>query len=219
MKKISKKQFLRGALYILLPIAVVVLGIVSGEKWYLTATSALAVVYLLMLSDGIRFSYILCALYGFSYGAASFRVGLYAGGVYHIFVLAPVALYRFFAAKKPNGGVIRSLNPGKWCFCFVGIAAASAGLYFLLKALGGAQPALDALTLAVSVVTALLMSKNYREIWYFNLFSSLLYIAVWTVTFVLERTGLTVVFLQCVVSFINIRGIVKWRKMSERDRT
>lgn len=55
-------------LYTALPAAVLLIGLFGKDRWYIVATSVLAVVYMLLLNDGIRAAYLLCALFGLSYG-------------------------------------------------------------------------------------------------------------------------------------------------------
>lgn len=90
-------------------------------------------------------------------------------------------------------------------------------LYFLLKRIGDAQPFLDGLILAVSVVTSVLMLKNYLEMWWFNLFSSLLYVVLWIVQFISIGEGLALAGMQTVVSLINLRGVVKWIQADRKN--
>ena len=177
----------------------------------------LAVVYMLLLNDGIRAAYLLCALFGLSYGAVSFATQLYAGAVFHVFVLAPSGIYRFLKGGKGDESAVRSLTPKLWCAAISATAALAVALFFLLRAVGGSQPLLDALTIAISVATAVLLGGNFREMWWFNLASSLLYVAMWSVEFALRGTGLAMIALQSIVSAINIRGIVLWRKREPKE--
>lgn len=218
MTRPTKKQWLTLALYALLPAAVLVIGIVGGDTWYIIATSVVAVVYLLLLNDGFRVAYLLCAVFGFAYGAVSFVTKLYAGAVFHVCVLAPTGIYRFFASKKAEEQRIRSLSPVQWALCFAFVLALTLGLFFLLRAIKDSQPLLDALTLSFSVVTVILMSRNFRELWIFNLFSSVLYVVIWTVEFIASGNGLAVVALQSIVSLINLRGMLLWRKRPEEEK-
>ena len=41
-------------LYTALPAAVLLIGLFGNDRWYIVATSVLAVVYMLLLNDGIR---------------------------------------------------------------------------------------------------------------------------------------------------------------------
>ena len=203
-------------LYTALPAAVLLIGLFGKDRWYIVATSVLAVVYMLLLNDGIRAAYLLCALFGLSYGAVSFATQLYAGAVFHVFVLAPSGIYRFLKGGKGDESAVRSLTPKLWCAAISATAALAVALFFLLRAVGGSQPLLDALTIAISVATAVLLGGNFREMWWFNLASSLLYVAMWSVEFALRGTGLAMIALQSIVSAINIRGIVLWRKRAPK---
>ena len=200
-----------------LPAAVLLIGLFGKDRWYIVATSVLAVVYMLLLNDGIRAAYLLCALFGLSYGAVSFATQLYAGAVFHVFVLAPSGIYRFLKGGKGDESAVRSLTPKLWCAAISATAALAVALFFLLRAVGGSQPLLDALTIAISVATAVLLGGNFREMWWFNLASSLLYVAMWSVEFALRGTGLAMIALQSIVSAINIRGIVLWRKRAPKE--
>ena len=204
-------------LYTALPAAVLLIGLFGKDRWYIVATSVLAVVYMLLLTDGIRAAFLLCALFGLSYGAVSFATQLYAGAVFHVFVLAPSGIYRFLKGGKGDESAVRSLTPKLWCAAISATAALAVALFFLLRAVGGSQPLLDALTIAISVATAVLLGGNFREMWWFNLASSLLYVAMWSVEFALRGTGLAMIALQSIVSAINIRGIVLWRKRAPKE--
>ena len=204
-------------LYTALPAAVLLIGLFGKDRWYIVATSVLAVVYMLLLNDGIRAAYLLCALFGLSYGAVSFATQLYAGAVFHVFVLAPSGIYRFLKGGKGDESAVRSLTPKLWCAAISATAALAVALFFLLRAVGGSQPLLDALTIAISVATAVLLGGNFREMWWFNLASSLLYVAMWSVEFALRGTGLAMIAVQSIVSAINIRGIVLWRKRAPKE--
>ena len=204
-------------LYTALPAAVLLIGLFGKDRWYIVATSVLAVVYMLLLNDGIRAAYLLCALFGLSYGAVSFATQLYAGAVFHVFVLAPSGIYRFLKGGKGDESAVRSLTPKLWCAAISATATLAVALFFLLRAVGGSQPLLDALTIAISVATAVLLGGNFREMWWFNLASSLLYVAMWSVEFALRGTGLAMIALQSIVSAINIRGIVLWRKRAPKE--
>ena len=204
-------------LYTALPAAVLLIGLFGKDRWYIVATSVLAVVYMLLLNDGIRAAYLLCALFGLSYGAVSFATQLYAGAVFHVFVLAPSGIYRFLKGGKGDESAVRSLTPKLWCAAISATAALAVALFFPLRAVGGSQPLLDALTIAISVATAVLLGGNFREMWWFNLASSLLYVAMWSVEFALRGTGLAMIALQSIVSAINIRGIVLWRKRAPKE--
>lgn len=204
-------------LYTALPAAVLLIGLFGKDRWYIVATSVLAVVYMLLLNDGIRAAYLLCALFGLSYGAVSFATQLYAGAVFHVFALAPSGIYRFLKGGKGDESAVRSLTPKLWCAAISATAALAVALFFLLRAVGGSQPLLDALTIAISVATAVLLGGNFREMWWFNLASSLLYVAMWSVEFALRGTGLAMIALQSIVSAINIRGIVLWRKRAPKE--
>ena len=117
----------------------------------------------------------------------SFATQLYAGAVFHVFVLAPSGIYRFLKGGKGDESAVRSLTPKLWCAAISATAALAVALFFLLRAVGGSQPLLDALTIAISVATAVLLGGNFREMWWFNLASSLLYVAMWSVEFALAR--------------------------------
>ena len=147
-------------LYTALPAAVLLIGLFGKDRWYIVATSVLAVVYMLLLNDGIRAAYLLCALFGLSYGAVSFATQLYAGAVFHVFVLAPSGIYRFLKGGKGDESAVRSLTPKLWCAAISATAALAVALFFLLRAVGGSQPLLDALTIAISVATAVLLGGN-----------------------------------------------------------
>ncbi len=75
---------------------------------------------------------------------------------------------------------------------------------------------LDGVTLAISLVTAVLMLQNYAELWVFNLLSTVIYIAMWLVGFFVNGTGLAFAVMQTIVAIINVRGMVLWLKKEEK---
>ena len=170
----KKTVYLKKAgVYAAFLLPVFVCGIAGGDTFFNIAVSLVAVTYLLMLNDGMRAAYLLCAVYAVSYAAVGFASALYATAVFHACVLLPTAVFRFVVSgKKQIGADIRRLKIKGWTAALSCCALLACALYFLLKRIGDAQPFLDGLILAVSVVTSILMLKNYLEMWWFNLFSS-----------------------------------------------
>lgn len=206
----DKKIIYTFALYAIFLLIVILAGIFGKDKWYIIACSLVAVVYLLLLNDGNKIGYLLCAVYSIAYGVISFTNGLYAGAFYHIAILLPSALYRFAKRKTEQTEKINVLHLPGWLLCCGATVLLSVALFFLLRFINDPQPLLDGATLSVSVITAVLMAKKYIEMWAFNLISSLIYIAVWMVQFFSFGVGLSIVALQTVVSIINIRGLILW---------
>lgn len=215
MKETLKKRIYSIGLYAFFLIAVILVGVFGKDKWYAVLSSVIAVVYLLLLNKRMRLGYLLCGVYAVAYGIISYLNGLYAGAFYHVFVLLPCGIYRFFKKKEDREGQIRFLRLRGWiCACVVtGVLGVAA--FFLLQKISDPQPLLDGATLAVSVVTAFLMAQKYIEMWVFNLFSSFIYIAVWSIQFFSMGVGLSIVALQTVVALINIRGIILWYRQSK----
>ena len=218
MKETLKKRIYSVGLYVFLLIAVFLVGVFGKDKWYAVLSSVIAVIYLLLLNEGIRLGYLLCGVYAVAYGVISYRNGLYAASFYHVFVLLPCGIYRFFKKKEEREGQIQFLRLRGWIFSCLVTVILGVAAFFLLQKIGDPQPLLDGATLAVSVVTAFLMAQKYIEMWVFNLFSSLIYIAVWTIQFFSIGVGLSIVALQTVVAFINIRGIILWYRQSKHSR-
>ena len=77
----------------------------------------------------------------------------------------------------------------------------------------GRQPLLDSVILSLSLLTSAMMFGNYREMWWFNLAASALYVVMWLTEFFSSGTGLSFAVMQTVVSVINIKGIVDWKKL------
>lgn len=201
-------------------VAVVVCGILGKDKWYNIAYSALAIVYLLLLTDGKKLGYVLCCVFAAGYAAIAFYNGFYATATFHAAVLLPTSVYRICVLnrKKKEAEKIRNLSVKAWLAAVLGGAAVSVGLYFLLRAVKDAQPLLDGVILALSLLTSLMMLRNCREMWWFNLMSSVLYVVMWTVQFCTDGTGLAFAVMQAVVSGINVKGIVDWYKREKQEK-
>lgn len=193
---------------------VILCGIVGGDKWYNIFFSAMAVVYLLLLTQGRRSGYVLCCIFALGYAVIALRTEFYATAVFHGLILFPVSMYRFFVLSKKNGrvAVIKKLPFKAWMFSVFLGAAVSVGLYFLLRIIGDVQPLLDGVILALSLLASAMMFGNYREMWWFNLASSVLYVVMWLAEFFSNGTGFSLAVMQTIVSIINIKGIVDWRK-------
>ena len=215
----KKTVYLKKAgVYAAFLLPVFVCGIAGGDTFFNIAVSLVAVTYLLMLNDGMRAAYLLCAVYAVSYAAVGFVSALYATALFHACVLLPTAVFRFVVSgKKQIGADIRRLKIKGWTAALSCCALLACALYFLLKRIGDAQPFLDGLILAVSVVTSILMLKNHLEMWWFNLFSSLLYVVLWIVQFISIGEGLALAGMQTVVSLINLRGVVKWIQADRKN--
>ena len=186
--------------------AVVVLcGIVGGDKWYNVLFSAVAVVYLLLLTEQKRCGYLLCSVFAVGYAVIALRAGFYATAVFHGLFLFPTSAYRFFVfSKKKAGTPIKILSFKGWTASVLLCAASSAGLYFLLRETGDTQPFLDGVILSLSLLTNAMMC--------FNLASSALYAVMWLAEFFSNGTGLSFAVMQIAVSLINVKGIVLWKK-------
>ncbi len=214
MKDFSVKKLI---VYLLFLLPVVVCGFVGRDKIENILISAVAIVYLLLLNDKYRVAYLLCFAYAIAYGIVSALNFLYATAVYHVLVLAPVAVYRFIVfGRAEKDKTTKRLHWGGWIACGVTVVLASVALFFLLNAIGDSQPLLDGVTLALSLVTAVLMLQNYAELWVFNLLSTVIYIAMWLVSFFVNGTGLAFAVMQTIVAIINVRGMVLWLKKEEK---
>lgn len=203
-------------IYGALTVAVVLCGILAKDKWYNIACSAVAIVYLLLLTDGRKWGYALCCVFAAGYAVIAFITGFYATAVFHALVLLPTAVYRLCVSnkKEKEADKIRHLSVKAWVAAVAGGITASVGLYFLLRAVHDAQPLLDGVILAICVLTSLMMLCNCREMWWFNLVGSVLYVVMWTVQFFTDGTGLAFAVMQVVVSGINVKGIIDWHKRS-----
>ena len=204
-------------IYTLFTAVIVVCGIVSKDKWYNILFSAIAVVYLLLLTDGKKYAYPICSVYALGYGIISFRTGFYATAVYHVLFLLPTSVYRFILSfrKKEKATEIKSLSVMARISAVLICAALSVGLYFLLRAIGDSQPLLDGVILAISLLTSAMMFGNCLEMWWFNLAASVLYAVMWAVEFFTNGTGFAFAIMQTVVSVINVKGIVDWKKTNK----
>ncbi len=215
----NKARFWKtAAIYGLFVAAVLIVGLVGKDRWYAIATSLVAAIYLLLLNDGKRVGYLLCALYGVSYGIICIVTDLYASGIYHILILAPSGLYRFWKNGGQQASKIRVFGLCGWVIAVGTSGVLTAALFFLLRQIGDAQPLLDGATLAISGVTAYLLARNFREMWLFNLFSTVICIAVWSLEFIASGIGLSIVALQSLVLLINLRGMILWNRREREMR-
>ena len=97
MKK-SKINIKPLCLYGLFAAAVIACGVIGGDRWYNIVCSVAAIVYLLLLTDGVKYGYLLCAAYAAGYTVIAFGSGFYATAAFHALVLLPTAIYRFIAS-------------------------------------------------------------------------------------------------------------------------
>ena len=202
-------------LYAAFTLMVILCGLFGKDKWYNILLSALAVVYLLLLTEGRRCGYLLCCIYAVGYAVISLRTGFYATAAFHGLFLLPVSVYRFFVLSKKSAraAAIKRLSFKAWMASVFLCPALSVGLYFLLRKTGDVQPLLDSVILSLSLLTSAMMFGNYREMWWFNLAASALYVVMWLTEFFSSGTGLSFAVMQTVVSVINIKGIVDWKKL------
>lgn len=205
-------------LYAAFMLGIIVLGLIEKDKWYNIAFSVLAIVYLLLLTEGRRCAYLLCSIFAADYAVIALRAGFYATAAFHLLVLFPVSTYRFFVLSKKHekAAVVKSLSLKGWAVSLFFCVLLSVGLYFLLRETGDTQPFLDGVILSLSLLTCAMMFGNYREMWWFNLAGSALYVVMWLVEFFSSGTGFSWAVMQAIVSVINIKGIVDWKKLKNK---
>ena len=62
------------------------------------------------------------------------------------------------------------------------------------------------------------MLRNYSEMWLFNLGGSVLYVVMWTVQYVTSGAGLAFAVVQAIVSVINVKGVIDWKRRAGRNK-
>lgn len=79
-------------------------GILGGDKWYNVLFSALAVVYLLLLTEQKRCGYLLCSVFAVGYAVIALRAGFYATAVFHgLFLFSYVGISIFCPHEEKSG--------------------------------------------------------------------------------------------------------------------
>lgn len=105
---------------------------------------------------------------------------------------------------------VRSAGRREIVGCLIFVAAATAGLYVLLRSVDDAAPFLDALTTALSLAAQWLLNGKRIQTWYFWIAADLIYIPMYAAKGLVLTAVVYVLFLALCVA-----GLRAWRRLRD----
>lgn len=103
--------------------------------------------------------------------------------------------------------VLHKLPANVLTWSAVGVAAATPALFFLLRALGDPNPALDAITTSLSIVGTWWLTRSYIQQWWMWIVADVF--AIW-MNVNLENKWFVIQFILCIIS--SIIGLWNWNR-------
>ncbi|MCL2445518.1 MAG: nicotinamide riboside transporter PnuC [Oscillospiraceae bacterium] len=196
-------------------------GIFTQQPWPELLLALFSVVTLMLLAGGKRagaaFGVPFCA----GHGLLFFSRGVYGLAAFNALIAAPVYLVSFIAWGKHKSGdgstvTIKRLSKRQWMFTVLASAVVFSGGFFVLRATGSAQPALDAFTLAMFMPALFLIQQRYVENWILHITGNLVSAVIWLLATLQDPMNFNFLLITGIATTINIIGLTGWLKL-ERD--
>ncbi|MCP1771805.1 nicotinamide mononucleotide transporter PnuC [Neisseria perflava] len=116
--------------------------------------------------------------------------------------------------------VAKALNAKQWLIVIAASVVGTLAYIELLRWLGSALPALDGVTVVISIVAQILMVLRYREQWLLWIATNILTISLWAVVWVKNgETSLPLLLMYCMYLCNSIYGYYNWAKMVKMQRS
>ena len=194
-------------------------GVLTKQPWYETLLAVYSVVTLMYLAQGRRAGPACGTLFSLGYGALFLSKQIYGLAAFNTLFGFPVYLASFIAwGKHMDAQTVRAkrLSPKGWAFSLGTGAAAFAGFFLLLRALGSQGALWDSLTLSLVGPGLVLLLLRYVENWVFNLAGSIAVLILWVFNAMADVSNLSFVLIAALQAAVNAIGLATWLKLERR---
>ena len=221
--KIRRGDIFNYALLAVCFIAILTLGILSGQKWFKMLPALVSLAVMLLNSRVNRLGFLVGGLNALLYAVGYFAEGLYGLAIQASVVSAPVQLVTFARWKKRAYGtatVLKKLSV-KWeIVLFAATAAVWTAAFFVIRGLSGAnQSALDVTCLVFGTAATFLTMFALMETLAFQIVNITSTIAIWCVQLAQGEFAEITYFIGALFSaYCTVVLCVNWIKLYKRQR-
>ena len=201
----------------------IICGIISKDYFIgtLILTSGLLNSY--YASIGKIYNYIFGALYSLLSGYVCYINGLYGMAILSFIVYFPSQIHGYISWKKNinNDEVeVRGFNTKNSIIITLSCIIGSIILGFILSKIPGQQLAfLDSSSNIINLCGIILMNLRFKECWAIWLFNNTIDLSIWIINFIKRNPNSTMMLLVSIGNLIiNIYGLIKWIKMSKKEK-
>lgn len=203
--------------------AVVTLSfLLAPNKDYLTLAASLAgVSSLIFIAKGNALGQIIMIVFASLYGIVSFFFRYYGEMITYLCMTLPAAVISLITwlrhPYKKSEVKVGKLNAKKICLLFSLTAALTAAFYFILRALGTANLAFSTVSVATSLLAAILtmMRSPLYALGYTA--NDIVLIILWVLATVENVAYLPMIFCFVMFMFNDLYGFYNWRRMLSRQ--
>jgi len=186
-----------------------ILTIIYNLSWLTFVVCATSIVYIVYLSDRNLLNFLVGFVSSTTYIIVSYRAHLYGEAIFYLCFDIPMILVSFLMWQKHMETKLkvetRKLSAKKIIIIILVSAAVVVGYGFVLRAIGGTNSFVDALSSVVTLVATLLMATRYREQWIMWIVVYIVSIVLWATTFDLL---MLIMSISCLIS--SVIGYINW---------
>ncbi|MGV6987702.1 nicotinamide riboside transporter PnuC [Testudinibacter sp. P80/BLE/0925] len=217
------------ALFLSIQIAIFV---IQPDSIIATIAAISGILCVIFVSKGKISNYIFGFISVTCYAYISYTFKLYGEMMLNLLVYVPVQFIGFYVWRRHmhiktsaqtdqyEEVIAKALTLKQWGIV---ISAAVIGTYAyiqLLHNLGSALPALDGVTVVVSIVAQILMVLRYREQWVLWIVVNLLTVSLWTAMWIKNgETSLPLLVMYIMYLWNSIYGYHNWARMVKTQQT
>lgn len=207
-----KKSFIiTGAIYLVFLIALAIANIFLQASWLSYAYVTVMLTGIFLNNEKINEGLLVFAGGSVIYVIINFKTSFYGEIILSaVFAAAYVVMYFWFRKKREF--TILTLPIKIYAIMLLSAAALSTGYYFVLSAIGTAQPLLNSISTMLTVGAVLLTLKHYRDQYVFWIATNIVQIVLWATTMVVSNEFIFIIIFNSFFAVINIINLIKWNK-------
>lgn len=194
--------------------------IVSGAGLFVTALSAVGILFVLGVAAKHPTSQLLGAVFCSMLAFASINAGFIASGMINAIVLVPMCIWGFYRWRNTSSTKTLEKAMSKKVFIiYIMFIFLITGLVSLFTMGVSSLPILDALTAVLPVAATFLMVQGYREQWYMWIPYNAIQAFMWFTAASIQPAVLALFAVKLVFLVNSLIGFYNWRKGNNLSKT
>lgn len=166
-----------------------------------------------------KWTFFFYSIYVVCYGVYSFLQKNYGEAILNVCINLPMYLYTLYKyyirdrKKKESSNTDFKIQSVSWKYYLVigiFIPLCTVGYGFLLKYLESSYPFINALATAFTLVAVFLTTKGVLHQWIFWNLLTITLLTLWSLTYVNNNNGLSIIVLNCIYLIINTYCYINW---------